>query len=126
MKTADFDFFLPDGFIAEHPAEKRDSSRLLVLSRDGSMDHRNFTDLPSYLRAGDMLIMNNSRVFPARLTGYKPTGGKIDFLLVNKVSDTSWHSLAKDKYCGNLTISDNFKVHMAEDRTVTFENKHDS
>lgn len=122
MKTADFDFFLPDGFIAEKPVEKRDSSRLLVLSRNGSIEHRSFSDLPSYLQAGDMLVMNNSRVFPARLTGYKPTGGKIDFLLVEKVSDTSWHVLARDTYCGQLTITDNFMVHMA-DRTVTFKNE---
>lgn len=123
MKTADFDFILPDGFIAEEPARKRDSSRLLVLSRNGSMEHRNFSDLPSYLQAGDMLVMNNSRVLPARLTGYKPTGGKIDFLLVEKVSDTSWHVLAKERYCGQLTIADNFMVHMTEDRTVTFNNE---
>jgi len=122
MKTADFDFFLPDGFIAEKPVEKRDSSRLLVLSRNGSIEHRSFSDLPSYLQAGDMLVMNNSRVIPARLTGYKPTGGKIDFLLVEKVSDTSWHVLARDTYSGQLTITDDFMVHMA-DRTVTFKNE---
>ncbi|MBI5074571.1 MAG: tRNA preQ1(34) S-adenosylmethionine ribosyltransferase-isomerase QueA [Nitrospirae bacterium] len=120
MKTADFDFFLPDGFIAEKPVEKRDRSRLLVLGRDGGMEHRYFSDLPSYLQAGDMLVMNNSRVFPARLTGYKPTGGKVEFLLVEKLSDASWYVLAKDRYCGQLTIADNFTVHMAKDRTVTF------
>jgi S-adenosylmethionine:tRNA ribosyltransferase-isomerase len=123
MKTADFDFFLPDGFIAERPAEKRDSSRLLVLSRNGDMEHRNFSDLPAYLRAGDMLVMNNSRVFPARLTGYKPTGGKIDFLLVEKVSGISWRVLAKDNYTGHLTIADNFMVQMTGDMTITFANE---
>jgi S-adenosylmethionine:tRNA ribosyltransferase-isomerase len=123
MKTADFDFFLPDGFIAEKPADKRDSSRLLVLSRDGSIEHRHFSDLPSYLNAGDMLVLNNSRVFPARLTGYKPTGGRIDFLLVEKLSDTSWHVLAKDRYSGKLTIADNSVIQMGQDRTVTFENE---
>ncbi len=123
MKTADFDFFLPDGFIAEKPVQKRDSSRLLVLRRNGNIEHRHFSDLPSYLQAGDMLVMNNSRVFPARLTGYKPTGGKIEFLLVEKQSDTSWYVLAKDRYCGQLTIADNFVVHMAEDRIVTFANE---
>ncbi len=123
MKTADFDFFLPDGFIAEKPVENRDQSRLLVLARDGSMEHRHFSDLPSYLQAGDMLVMNNSRVFPARLTGYKPTGGKIEFLLVEKLSDSSWYVLAKDRYCGQLTIADKFVVNMAEDRIVTFANE---
>jgi len=122
MKTADFDFFLPDGFIAEKPVEKRDSSRLLILSRDGSMEHRNFSDLPSYLQAGDMLVMNNSRVFPARVTAYKPTGGKIDLLLVEKISGTTWRVLAKDRHAGTLTIADNFTVTMTEDMTVTFEN----
>ncbi|MBI5634246.1 MAG: tRNA preQ1(34) S-adenosylmethionine ribosyltransferase-isomerase QueA [Nitrospirae bacterium] len=120
MKTADFDFFLPDGFIAERPAEKRDASRLLVLSRDGGIEHRQFSDLPSYLQAGDMLVMNNSRVFPARLTGYKPTGGRIEILLVERLSGTSWQILAKDNYSGPLTIADKYTVHMAEDRTITF------
>lgn len=123
MKTADFDFYLPDGFIAEKPATTRDASRLLVLFRDGSMEHRYFSDLPLYLQAGDMLVMNNSRVFPARLTGYKPTGGKIDFLLVEKISETSWKVLAKDRYCGSLNLADNFVVHMAGDMTVTFEDE---
>ncbi|MBI5848126.1 MAG: tRNA preQ1(34) S-adenosylmethionine ribosyltransferase-isomerase QueA [Nitrospirae bacterium] len=121
MKTADFDFFLPDGFIAERPVEKRDSSRLLVLSRNGKMEHRHFSDLPSYLQAGDMLVMNNSRVFPARVTAYKPTGGKIDILLVEKLSETSWRVLAKERYSGPLTVADCFTVHMTEDMTVTFE-----
>ena len=123
MKTADFDYFLPDGFIAEKPVEKRDSSRLLVLSRNGDVEHRNFSDLPAYLRTGDMLVINNSRVFPARLTGYKPTGGRIDFLLVEKVSRTSWHVLAKDSHTGHLTIADSFTVHMTGDMTITFNNE---
>ena len=123
MKTADFDFFLPDGFIAEKPVEKRDSSRLLVLTRNGDMEHRTFSDLPAYLRSGDLLVINNSRVFPARLTGHKPTGGKIDFLLVEKVSRTSWRVLAKDNYSGHLTIADNFMVHMTGDMTITFNNE---
>lgn len=122
MKTADFDFFLPDGFIAEKPVEKRDSSRLLVLSRNGDMEHRNFSDLPSYLQAGDMLVMNNSRVFPARVTAYKPTGGKIDILLVEKLSETAWRILAKERHSGPLTVAGSFRIHMAEDMTVTFEN----
>ena len=122
MKTADFDFSLPDGFIAERPAEKRDGSRLLVLSRNGSMEHRNFSDLPAYLQAGDMIVMNNSRVYPARVTGYKPTGGKIDILLVESISETSWRVLAKDRYAGPLTIAGRFVIHMTNEMTVTFEN----
>ncbi len=125
MKTADFDFSLPERFIAEKPVEERDSSRLLVLSRSGRMQHRIFSDLPDYLNAGDMLVMNNSRVLPARLTGHKTTGGKIEILLTEKISATSWRILAKDNYSGQLTIADRFIVQMKGDMTVTFENEHE-
>ncbi len=70
MKTSDFNFDLPERLIAQHPLEQRDASRLLVLNRtDGSISHRHFTDLLTYLQPGDTLVMNNSRVIPARLMG---------------------------------------------------------
>ena len=73
MKKSDFDFYLPEELIAQTPLEKRDGSRLLVLDKEsGAMEHRHFYDLPEYLRAGDCLVLNNSRVLPARLIGTRP------------------------------------------------------
>ena len=84
MKLKDFWYPLPDELIAQHPLESRDQSRLLVLNRkDNSLDHRTFRDIREYLRKGDCLVINNTRVIPARLLGEKEgTGGKIEFVLL--------------------------------------------
>jgi len=84
VQTSDFDFTLPDGLIAQAPLPERDASRLLVLGRTtGTIDHRRFTELPSLLREGDLLVFNDARVIPARLLGKKVgTGGKVELLLV--------------------------------------------
>ena len=72
LKTEDFDFDLPSELIAQHPAPTRDGSRLLVADRHtGTRSHQHFSDLPQFLRVGDVLVMNNSRVIPARLRGQK-------------------------------------------------------
>jgi S-adenosylmethionine:tRNA ribosyltransferase-isomerase len=77
MNVADFDYDLPPGSIAQHPAPRRDRSRLLVLDRgSGRVDHRRFDDLPRLLRPGDLLVLNDTRVLPARLVGRKSTGGR--------------------------------------------------
>ena len=76
MKTKDFYFDLPPELIAQTPIEKRDSSRLLCLDKEsGAVEHRHFYDLPEFLRPGDCLILNNSRVLPARLLGSRIPGG---------------------------------------------------
>ncbi len=82
-KVADFDYHLPDGLIAQKPLRPRDRSRLLVLSRrDGEIEHRRFRDIIDYLQPGDLLVLNNSKVFPARLIGKKAeSGGKIEIFL---------------------------------------------
>ena len=79
MRTADFDFELPPELIAQVPAPQRDQSRLLVLHRQsGQVEHRRFRDLPEYLRSGDLLVLNDSRVIPARLRGMNAhTGGQV-------------------------------------------------
>jgi S-adenosylmethionine:tRNA ribosyltransferase-isomerase len=83
MKVSEFDFELPEQLIAQVPVTPRDASRLLVLPRDGRVRHRAFADLPSLLRAGDLLVFNDTRVIPARLVGYKAdTGGKAELLLL--------------------------------------------
>ncbi len=92
MRTADFGYFLPPELIAQHPVTPRDASRLLVLHRaNGSLEHRNFTDLPRYLRPGDLLVLNNSRVIPARLRATKPvSGGEVEVLLVEESATNDW------------------------------------
>ena len=97
MKTADFDYNLPHELIAQTPMEPRDHSRLLVLDRaDGSIKHRHFYDLPDYLRAGDLLVFNDSRVFPARLHGIRAdTGARIEVLLLHRLSEGVWRALVK-------------------------------
>jgi S-adenosylmethionine:tRNA ribosyltransferase-isomerase len=92
MRTADFDFELPPDLIAQHPAPKRDESRLLVLHRnENSVEHRRFPDLLEFLRAGDVLVLNNSRVIPARLRGVNvKTGGKFEVLLLEENAPNDW------------------------------------
>jgi S-adenosylmethionine:tRNA ribosyltransferase-isomerase len=92
--TSDFDYGLPKPMIAQAPVEPRDSSRLLVLHRnDGRIEHRVFRDLGEYLRIGDLLVLNQTRVIPARIYGRKPTGGQVELLLIRKQDDTSWQVL---------------------------------
>lgn len=97
MKVSDFDFYLPEELIAQHPLEKRDTSRLMVLDKNtGKIEHKIFKDILGYLKEGDTLILNNTRVMPARLIGAKEgTGGKIEFLLLKRIEGDKWECLAK-------------------------------
>jgi S-adenosylmethionine:tRNA ribosyltransferase-isomerase len=97
MKTSDFDYQLPQELIAQTPLEPRDRSRLMVLERtQSSIEHRHFADLPDYLRAGDVLVFNDSRVIPARLQGKKAaSGGKVELLLLRRVDSAVWEVLLK-------------------------------
>ncbi len=97
MKVSDFDFYLPEELIAQHPLEKRDTSRLMVLDKKtGDIEHKVFKDIIGYLNEGDTLVLNNTRVMPARLIGAKEgTGGKIEFLLLKRLEGDKWECLAK-------------------------------
>lgn len=99
MKTSDFDYYLPPEQIAQHPIEPRDASRLLVLDRgDGSWSHKAFRDLPDFLNAGDLLVINRSRVVPARLFAKKvPGGGKVELLLLERLDGNAWKALVGGK-----------------------------
>lgn len=100
MDTALFDYDLPASFIAQQPAEPRDSSRLLVLHRaDGCLEHRTFRDIGDSLRAGDLLIANDSRVIPARLHGHKPTGGAVEVFLLRQQDGAGlrWECLVRGR-----------------------------
>ena len=97
MKTHDFYFDLPPALIAQTPIQRRDASRLLVLDKNtGATEHRHFFDLPAYLRPGDCLILNNSRVLPARLLGHRvPGGGACEILLLIDRGDNVWECLVR-------------------------------
>ena len=97
MKTSDFYFDLPDELIAQVPVLDRSSSKLMVLDKEtGEIDHKIFKDVIDYLNPGDCLVLNDTRVIPARLIGEKvDTGGKIEFLLLKRHEDDTWESLVK-------------------------------
>ncbi len=96
MKTSDFYYDLPEELIAQTPLEQRDTSRLMVLNKDsGEVSHKHFYDVIDYLQPGDCLVMNDSRVLPARLLGHRPTGGAVEVLLLRDLGDKKWECLCK-------------------------------
>ena len=96
MKTHGFWYDLPEELIAQTPLEKRDTSRMLALDREtGAIAHRHFYDIIDYLNPGDCLVMNDSRVLPARLLGHRPTGGAVEVLLLRDLGDKKWECLCK-------------------------------
>lgn len=97
MKTSDFYYDLPKELIAQTPVEPRDSSRLLILGRNnGEIEHKHFYDIIEYLHEGDLLVINDSRVLPARIFGIKEeTGARVEFLLLKQISGNKWETLCK-------------------------------
>ena len=96
MKKSDFYFDLPEELIAQTPIPERDHSRLLVLDKNtGGIEHRHFYDLPSYLRAGDCLVINDSRVLPARLLGCRSSGGGVELVLLRDLGAGRWECLSR-------------------------------
>ena len=121
MKTSDFDYRLPDELIAQTPAEPRDHSRLLVLPRDtGRIEHRRFYDLPESLRPGDVMVFNDSRVFPARLHGKKTdTGARVELLLLHRQGPSTWKALVRPGR--RMRAGAAFEVACADGPTVSGE-----
>lgn len=96
MKKSDFYFELPEELIAQTPLRQRDASRLLLLDKSsGELQHRHFTDLPDYLREGDCLVLNDSRVLPARLLGCRESGGGVELVLLRDLGDRRWECLSR-------------------------------
>lgn len=96
MKVNDFDYFLPHELIAQHPCLRRDRSRLLVLQKkSGSINHRHFYELGEILRPDDLLVLNDTKVLPARLYGQKASGGRVEVLLLRPVTDGIWVCLLR-------------------------------
>jgi len=98
LKTTDFDYHLPESSIAQTPLEPRDSSRLLILHREsGEVEHRIFRDVSLYLQPNDLLILNQTRVIPARIFAHKETGGKVEILLLRRRDTLTWEALVGGK-----------------------------
>ncbi len=98
MNVPDFDYHLPESFIAQTPLEPRNSSRLLVLHRDsGRLEHRVFHEIGEYLKPNDLLILNQTRVIPARIYARKPTGGRVELLLLRRRDLLTWEALVGGK-----------------------------
>ncbi|WP_317302837.1 tRNA preQ1(34) S-adenosylmethionine ribosyltransferase-isomerase QueA [Acidaminococcus timonensis] len=96
MDVTDFDYDLPQELIAQTPVEPRDSSRLLVMDKNtGELEHRHFYNLPEYLKPGDLLVFNDTRVIPARLHGFKTTGAHVEVFLLTRKNATDWEVLVK-------------------------------
>ena len=120
MRTADFDYHLPSEMIAQRPADPRDSSRLLILDRKReTLSHHFFRDLPNFLSPGDALVLNETRVLPARLRGHKiPTGGRVELLLLNRRSSRTWEALVGGKGLGvgrEISITKEVEAEIVED-----------
>lgn len=96
MKTSDFDYYLPEELIAQTPIEPRDASRLLVYDRENDkVEHKHFYDIVNYLKKGDVLVRNNTKVLPARMFGYTKNGGKVEILLLKRFNLNEWEVLVK-------------------------------
>lgn len=120
VRTSDFDYCLPGGLIAQTPIEPRDHSRLLILNRNtGNIQHRYFQDIGEYLVQGDLLVLNDTRVIPARLLGNKTgSGGKAEILLLRRESDRLWHALVKPGKSlieGTSVLVDGVKIDIVKD-----------
>src|SRR5215471_5956382 len=99
MLLSDFDYNLPEDRIAQTAVEPRDAARLLVINRTtGQLEHRRFHDLPDYLHQGDVLVLNQTRVIPARLHATKiPGGGAVEILLIERINDRRWLAMVGGK-----------------------------
>ncbi len=120
MKKSDFYYDLPEELIAQTPIEPRNASRLMVLNRkSGDVTHTKFTDLFSFLKAGDLLVLNDTKVLPARIFGTrKDTGSQVEFVLLKRLNDTDWECIAgpgkKAKVGHEFTFSDNLSGEVTE------------
>lgn len=120
MRSDAFDFLLPDDLIAQFPLPERDRSRLMVLGREGSVAHRSFGEITDYLSAGDLLVLNDTRVYPARLEGRKESGGMLDILLVRTAGDLAWDVLSRGSYTGRVSFSESITGFLQEGRRLSF------
>lgn len=96
MQVSEFNYNLPEELIAQTPLKKRDESRLMVLDRkEKTIEHKVFKDIIEYLKPGDVLVRNNTKVIPARIYGKKDTGANVEFLLLNRIEGDIWESIVR-------------------------------
>ncbi|MBI4687247.1 MAG: tRNA preQ1(34) S-adenosylmethionine ribosyltransferase-isomerase QueA [Nitrospirae bacterium] len=120
MKLSDFDYPLPKEQIAQYPLRERDSSRLLVFNRkEKRIEHRVFRDLSDYLKSGDVLILNNTKVMPARIFGRKPTGGKVEILLIKELNHYTWEAMVKGIEEGAIVFDRGISAHVSRNHGVS-------
>ncbi len=123
MFLSDFDFELPQELIAQTPLKERSASRMLAVDRSaGKFEDSVFHDLPRYLRKGDVLVINNTRVFPARLFGKTETGARIEIFLVEELADGSWETLARPA----RRLSTGKRIHFSEELTAEVVSRDDN
>ena len=107
MKASDFDYYLPEEQVAYHPETERQNSKLLLLNKEtGAINHSNFFELPNFLNPGDLLVLNNTKVIPARLLGSRRTGAEVEILLVQKLSEILWECLVKNPKKDEVIVFD--------------------
>lgn len=132
MKVSDFNYELPKELIAQHPYDKRDEARLMVLDkRNQSIEHKVFKDIIDYLNPGDCLVINNTKVIPARLYGKKDTGANVEFLLLKRIENDIWEAMvrpgqklksgSKVVFCDGLLKATVLEVLENGNRKVEFE-----
>ncbi|MBF0538921.1 MAG: tRNA preQ1(34) S-adenosylmethionine ribosyltransferase-isomerase QueA [Nitrospirae bacterium] len=120
MKTNDYTYELPRGLIAQEPCRRRQDSRLLVLRRDGSMQHRHFDGLIDYLNDGDLLILNDTKVIPVRLTATDEGGRVRDIIIVREIEGHAYQILSKGRYTGRIQIADDFYADVSSGSMAVF------
>lgn len=127
MHLSDFDYQFPKDQIAQFPLKRRDTSRLCVLNRaHKDCQHTSFSEIGEYLREGDLLVLNDTKVFPARLLGYKSTGGKAEILLLRKLGSHSWEAIIKGMHIGEVILERGLRAYIFRSNgrvKVMFEGK---
>ncbi len=125
MKISDFNYTLPPSHIAHQPVFPRDTSKLMIINRSSqTITHKSFKDLPDLLDSNTLLVLNDTRVYPARIFGRKPTGGKVELLLVKKLGDNRWEAMSKPGLAAGTELSIGackIKVLEKKDRTIIIQ-----
>ncbi|MES0336224.1 MAG: tRNA preQ1(34) S-adenosylmethionine ribosyltransferase-isomerase QueA [Candidatus Magnetobacterium sp. LHC-1] len=120
IKTEDYTYELPRELIAQEPCQRRQDSRLLVLDRNGSIQHRRFEELGDYLNSGDLLLLNDTKVLPVRLKGTDESGKVRDIVIVRELESGGCRILSKGRYTGRLRMGDDFHAEVSSGSTAVF------
>lgn len=125
MKTDSFDFSLPKELISQTPLPERDKCKLMVLKKTGEIHHRVFSDVIEYLSEGDLLILNDTKVFPARLVGQRPSGNGLEVLIVRETAENEWEILSRGNYSGRVQFSDTLDAVIKDGKRALFSGNGD-